>query len=103
MKTLLLIVLLLIAVPACADPFLACSPSLTPITTVEVEITHAGVTTVRPGVYILAEPDAKILDLAGFENGAYTFRARWGDVWMSDWSDPLPVVKSGKPVNFRIK
>jgi len=102
-----LIVLAMVLLPmvACASPFLCVDPSSTPIAFVEVEVTVAGVTTVYPGTYIISGSDIRLLDLVGYANGSYKFRARWADAagWWSDWSIDLNAVKSGKPGNFRIK
>ena len=107
MKRLIFVVLsvLLMSSVACASPFLCSDPSPTPVTLVEVEVTVAGVTTVYPGTYIVSGTDIRLLDLVGYANGSYKFRARWADAtgWWSDWSEELSAVKSGKPGNFRIK
>jgi hypothetical protein len=106
MKILLVVMMVLfITSVACSSPFLVCDPSPEAITTVEIEITRGGATTVSPGTYIITGSDIRLYDLAGFPNGAVTFRARWADAsgWWSEWSDPLNAVKSGKPGNFRIK
>ena len=102
----LVVGIVLFATVACAAPsFLCTDPSPTPIASVEVEVTFAGITTVYPGTYIVSGSDIRLLDLSTYANGSYIFRARWADAsgWWSDWSDLLNAVKSGKPGNFRIK
>lgn len=89
---------------------LECDVATVPIDTVEVEVTHNGVTTVQIGTYIVT-PDGTIelLDLTNFPNGNFTFRARWGnadqngDVWFSNWSTDLDVVHAGSPKNKKVK
>lgn len=101
MKKLLFISLLLFAlfpVTAFASPFLVCDPQAE-ITQYELEING----TVTSG--IVAEADGSIRhDLAGFEPGAYTFRARCADVsgWWSDWSIPFDGMKPAAPFGLRV-
>jgi hypothetical protein len=97
--------IILFASISCATPFLCADPSATPISSVEIEVTAGGITTVYTGTYIVSGSDIRLLDLVGYANGSYIFRARWADAsgWWSDWSTPLNAVKSGKPGNFRIK
>ncbi len=105
-RIILLIFSFLILASLChASPFLVCDPSPDPITAVEIEVTKGGITTIYSNPYSVIGADVRLLDLVGYENGSYIFRARWkaANDWWSDWSDPLAAVKSGKPGNFRIK
>jgi len=97
-----------------ADHWLVCDPPAAgeAPTVSEVEVTHNNQVAVTPGV-VQDCPDGtcvQLLDLAGFPNGNYQFKARWGqpdaqgNVWWSEWSEPSPAyLKAGKPGNVKIK
>lgn len=111
-KTLVVsLLLLLLAIPVFAAPFLACDLPETgvTITQTKVEITTnpgasqtiqevTGLTTIQGTEYLL-------LDLATIANGKYSFRARWAEAggWWSDYSLPFAVQKTGRPGNIHIK
>lgn len=103
--------LLLNAQIAIAAPWLACNPPTETVTICEVEVSHNGETTTVPGTVTLSTDGAHalLLDLGGFANGNYTFRARWasvpsnGEPWWSEWSEPFSIVKAGNPGNVIIK
>jgi hypothetical protein len=100
-----LVMILVFPLTVWASPILVCDPSADVISQIEVETTYAGVTTITAGAYTVVSGYVQLLDVAGFPNGAYTFRDRWSDAsgWWSDWSVPLNAVKAGKPGNFKIK
>jgi hypothetical protein len=100
-KWILLFVLLVIVPPCWAAPWLACDWQ-TGVTSSEVEVNGV----VRPGTVVQSGSDMILLDLAGYANGAYTFRARFvGEGgWPSDWSSPFDAVKPAGTGNvLRIK
>lgn len=98
-------IILCLPMVACAA-YLACDPSPDDIVQVEIEVTHAGTTTVVPGTYIVVDgTESKLYDLVGVPSGSYAFRARWTDAtgWWSEWSESVNAVKPGGPKGFRIK
>ncbi len=115
MKTLILILIIAILLIASIiwgvikeshAEFLRCDPSSDPIIGGQVEVTKGEVITVYPLIYVLDGADVRVLDLTGFSNGSYIFKARWwtDSLWPSDWSDAWPASKAGKPPGvWRIK
>lgn len=81
-------------------PFLVCNWQ-SGITSSEVEVNGVVVsgTTTQSGA------DMILLDLAGYSNGSYTFRARWTGTggWPSDWSIPFDAVKPASGGVLRIR
>lgn len=104
MKKLILVcslVILVLPAAAGASPFLVCDWQ-EGVAASEVEINGV----VRAGTVVKSGPDMLLLDLAGFANGVYTFRARFiGEGgWPSDWSAPFDAVKpEGTGSVLRIK
>ncbi len=92
MKRLILALALIVAFATSvyAAPFLACDWQAG-VTSSEVEVNGV----VRAGTMTQSGTDMILLDLAGFTNGPYTFRARFvGEGgWPSDWSLPFDAVK----------
>ena len=92
-KSLLLFALLVMATPcerSWGAPWLACDWQ-EGVTSSEVEVNGV----VRAGTVVQSGTDMILLDLAGYSNGAYTFKARFvGEGgWPSDWSAPFSAVK----------
>jgi hypothetical protein len=94
---------------ASAEEYLVCSPATFQATQAQVEVTTSDKTTVIVVPYgeLDSDGDVRLVNLAEYAPGAYTFRYRLADEsgWFSvDWSDELRAVKPGKPNSkMRIK
>lgn len=95
-----LLAVLILCPPAQAAPFLVCD-WMTGVQASEVEVNGV----VQPGTVTQSGTDMILLDLQGYANGAYVFRARFIGTggWPSEWSAPLAVEKPAGAGNVRIK
>jgi len=71
------------------------------VTASEVEVNGV----VQPGTVIQDGADMILLDLAGYANGNYVFRARFIGLggWPSEWSAPFDAAKPASGGVLRIK
>jgi hypothetical protein len=103
------IYVLTIAIASAEEQYLVCSPAQFAATQVQVEVTTSDKTTVIVVPYgeLDSDGDVRLVNLAEYAPGAYTFRYRLADEsgWFSeDWSDQLRAIKPGKPGSkMRIK
>ena len=104
----LILLILLLPVPAFAQPYLICDYDIGTYT-YEVEETVGGTVVIKQGIgteYTL--PDGtkvtRLLDLSGYQNGNYKWRARrFGTGGLpSDWSLPFEATKPVGIGNIRI-
>ncbi|MEN6375538.1 MAG: hypothetical protein ABFD75_12290 [Smithella sp.] len=84
---------------------LVAEPCEIQMASVEIEVTRGETVTYTTVPYAVTDGEVILLNLDGWQNGKYIFRARWADTsgWWSDWSEPLTAVKSGKPGNILVK
>lgn len=92
--TILCLLLIVLASPAFANPFLACDPMTAEVTQVDVELN--GQLIHVEAASIIKRTDAWLLvDLSTIGGGSYTVKARadYGQWGLSDWSSDFLFVK----------